>query len=140
MSARIGTPETALSCRKARHRSRKASAELLDSMSTIADGATWRSVWISSRPPTRREGSGLTSVVFASARNPCRRGLHSYKPPAQESTCGMRNNEKFAEALRFFIQGATHALRSCHTSEAFGFCEPRAAGLTASLHAIGCAG
>ena len=61
-------------------------------------------------------GSGLASVVLAAARNSCRRGLHSYKPLGRESTGGMRNNEKFAEALRFFIAGATQVLRSCHTS------------------------
>lgn len=80
--------------------------------------------------------SGLASVVLASARNSCRRGLHSYKGATGESTCGMRNDEKFSEALRFFIQGATHALRSCHTREAFGFCERRATGLRASSQTI----
>jgi hypothetical protein len=48
----------------------------------------------------------------------------------------MQNNEKFAEALRFFIQGATQVLRSCHASEACGQREQRAAGLRATLHAI----
>lgn len=84
--------------------------------------------------------SGLASVVFASARNSCRRGLHSYKGATGESTSGMRNDEKFSEALRLFIQGATHALRSCHTREAFGLCERRATDLRASSHTISSAG
>jgi len=70
----------------------------------------------------------------------CRRGLHSYKAATRESTSGMRGNEKFAEALRFFILDATHALRSCHTSETCRYRDQRAASLRASLHALGCAG
>ena len=70
---------------------------------------------------------------LASARNPCRHGLHSYKAATRESTRWMLKNEKFAEALRFFIRGDMHALRGCHTSEACGYREQRAAGLSASL-------
>jgi hypothetical protein len=70
--------------------------------------------------------------LCASARNPCRRGLHSYKAATRESTCGMRKNEKFAEALRFFILGDMHVLSGCHISEAWQRDE-RAAGSTRVL-------
>ena len=77
-------------------------------------------------------GSGLASVVRTTARNPCRCGLHSYKAATRESTSGMRNNEKFAEALRFFILGDMHVLSGCHTSEAWQR-DGRAAGSTRVL-------
>lgn len=35
----------------------------------------------------------------------------------------MRNKKKFAEALRFFVPTATHALRSCHARDVQGSCE-----------------
>lgn len=53
----------------------------------------------------------------ATTRNPCAGGLHSYKPRTQESTCGMRSRQKFAEALRFFVPAATQALRRCHAGD-----------------------
>lgn len=53
----------------------------------------------------------------ATTRNPCAGGLHSYKPRTQESTGGMRRRQKFAEALRFFVPAATHALRTCHATD-----------------------
>jgi hypothetical protein len=48
----------------------------------------------------------------------------------------MRDNEKFSEALRFFIEGATPALRSCHTSEVTEYRAQKVAGPRATLHAI----
>jgi hypothetical protein len=48
----------------------------------------------------------------------------------------MRDNEKFSEALRFFIEGATPALKSCHLSEVTGYRAQKGARPRATLPAI----